>query len=311
MTVSIENLKIVTIEENKYKGAYAFEPLPTGFGYTIGNALRRVLLTSIKGAAATQLKVSGVNHQFTTIPGVKEDLIELTLNLKKIRFKLLGDNPVVVTIKKKGPGVVTAGDIEEVSDLKVMNKDLHIATLADSKTEFNAELIVETGVGYSPMEERQTSKIGVIVLDALFSPVLNSTFDVEPTRFADKTDLDKITLKLETDGSISPREAVKSAAEILKTYYAVIGSWQTGEEIPEFEESEEVSDIAPKSKSEDVSVDELPLQTRAINSLKKSGITALSQLAKLSEDELSDIKNLGEKSVEEIKKLLTKEGFRS
>jgi DNA-directed RNA polymerase subunit alpha len=310
MTVSIENLKIVTIEENKHNGVYAIEPLPTGFGYTIGNALRRVLLTSITGAAATQVKIAGVNHQFTTIPGVKEDLIELTLNIKKVRFKLQGNNPVVVTIKKKGPGVVTAGDIEELADIKVMNKDLHIATLADNKTEFNAEIVVECGVGYSPMEERQTSKIGVIVLDALFSPVLNASFDVEPTRFADRTDLDKITIKLETDGSVSPKEAVKKAAEILKDYYAVVQKWETEEEVSEFDGAEEVSDITSKSKSEDVGIEELPLQTRTINSLKKSGITSLSQLAKLSDEELSDIKNLGEKSVEEIKKLLSKEGLR-
>lgn len=307
MEVSIENLKINVIEESKTKGVYSFEPLPTGFGYTLGNAIRRVLLTSIKGAAVTQIKVAGANHQFTTLPGVKEDIVELTMNIKKIRFALHSNNPVVATIKKKGAGSVTAEDIEVSSEAEVLNKDLHLATLADSKSELNLELVIEPGVGYSPMEERQTSKIGVIVLDALFSPITAAHYSVEPTRFGGRTDLDKINLTVETDGSVSAKDSIKQAAKILRDYYDAFLRW----ELPITEEPEVVEEAneTETKVSEDVAIEELPLQTRTINALKKHGIDTLHQLSSKSDEELADIKNLGEKSLEEIKKLLKKEGF--
>jgi len=306
MIVTKENLKINPIKESNEISTYSVEPLPTGFGHTLGNALRRVLLTEIEGAAVTQVKIGGASHQFTTIPGVKEDVVQLTLNVKKLRFKIHTNNPVVATLKKKGAGVVTAKDLEIPSDLEVMNKDLHIATLADSKSELNIELIVEPGVGYSPMEERQTPKVGVIILDALFSPVLNVTYEVEPTRFGDKTDLDKLLITVETDGSVSPKQALVKASAILKGYYESFEQWEleTDKTVEPEEEDSAVVDV------EDVAVDELPLQTRTINALKKHGIDTLKQLAKKSDDEIADIKNLGEKSLEEIKKLLKKEGLR-
>lgn len=306
MIVSKENLKINPIKESNETSTYSVEPLPTGFGHTLGNALRRVLLTEIEGAAVTQIKIAGASHQFTTLPGVKEDVVQLTLNVKKLRFKIHTDNPVVATLKKKGAGPITAKDLEIPSDLEIMNKDLHLATLADSKSELNIELIVEPGVGYSPMEERQTSKVGVIVLDSLFSPVLNVTYAVEPTRFGDKTDLDKLLITVETDGSVSPKQALVKASGILKGYYESFEKWEleTDKSIEPEEESAALIDV------EDVAVDELPLQTRTINALKKHGIDTLKQLAKKSDDEIADIKNLGEKSLEEIKKLLKKEGLR-
>ena len=306
MIVTKENLKINPIKESNEISTYSVEPLPTGFGHTLGNALRRVLLTEIEGAAVTQVKIGGASHQFTTIQGVKEDVVQLTLNVKKLRFKIHTNNPVVATLKKKGAGVVTAKDLEIPSDLEVMNKDLHIATLADSKSELNIELIVEPGVGYSPMEERQTPKVGVIILDALFSPVLNVTYEVEPTRFGDKTDLDKLLITVETDGSVSPKQALVKASAILKGYYESFEQWEleTDKTVEPEEEDSAVVDV------EDVAVDELPLQTRTINALKKHGIDTLKQLAKKSDDEIADIKNLGEKSLEEIKKLLKKEGLR-
>ncbi|HBY09842.1 DNA-directed RNA polymerase subunit alpha [candidate division WWE3 bacterium RIFOXYC2_FULL_42_13] len=306
MIVSKENLKINPIKESNETSTYSVEPLPTGFGHTLGNALRRVLLTEIEGAAVTQIKIAGASHQFTTLPGVKEDVVQLTLNVKKLRFKIHTDNPVVATLKKKGAGPITAKDLEIPSDLEIMNKDLHLATLADSKSELNIELIVEPGVGYSPMEERQTSKVGVIVLDSLFSPVLNVTYAVEPTRFGDKTDLDKLLITVETDGSVSPKQALVKASGILKGYYESFEKWEleTDKSIEPEEENAALIDV------EDVAVDELPLQTRTINALKKHGIDTLKQLAKKSDDEIADIKNLGEKSLEEIKKLLKKEGLR-
>lgn len=305
MQVTKENLKINIVKENQTQGTYTIEPLPTGFGHTLGNGLRRVLLTSIEGAAITQVKISGTNHQFTTIPGVKEDVVEITLNLKKVRVKLHSKNPVVATLKKKGGGTITAGDIQVSSEAEILNKDLHIATLADSKTELNIELLIEPGVGYSAMEERQTSKVGVIVLDALFSPIINATYEVEPTRFADRIDLDKVTLNVETDGSIAPKQAIVEATKIVKGYYEVFEKWETT--LPASAESKEET---VSSKTEDVAIEELPLQTRTINALKKYGIDTLHELAKRSDDEIADIKNLGEKSLEEIKALLLKEGLR-
>ncbi|MBU1133106.1 DNA-directed RNA polymerase subunit alpha [Patescibacteria group bacterium] len=304
MEVTKENLKVKEVEEKGNKGTYSFEPLPTGFGYTLGNALRRVLLTSIEGAAITQIKIPSVSHQFTSIPGIKEDVVELTLNLKKVRFKIHSNAPVIATIEKKGGGKVTAKDIEVPGELEVMNKDQHIATLADSKSNLEIELIVEPGIGYSPMEERQTPKVGVIVLDALFSPVLNANYQVEPTRFGGRTDLDKIIIEIETDGSVTPKEAIVKASQILKNYYSTFEIWQTE---PEEEEKREVKKI---KLSEDISVDELPLQTRTVNALKKSGIETLHQLAEKSDEELADIKNVGEKSLTEVKELLEKEGLR-
>jgi len=305
MEVTKENLKINTIKEEGNMGVYSYEPLPTGFGYTLANALRRVLMSSIKGSAATQVKIAGATHQFTTINGVKEDVVEITLNLKKLRFKSHSDEPVVVTISKKGPGKITAKDIETTSDVEIMNKDQLIATLADSKSKLEMEMVIEQGIGYSPMEERQTSKMGVIVLDALFSPIISANYEIVPTRFGGRTDLDKITFTIETDGSISPKDAIKEASKILKEYYISFQEWKADVE-------EEVKE-KPKSSvkmGDDVSVEELPLQTRTINALKKSKIMSLHELAKKSNEELEDIKNIGEKSLQEIKDLLDKEGYR-
>jgi DNA-directed RNA polymerase subunit alpha len=307
MQVTKENLKVYALTETKNLGVYAIEPLPTGFGYTLANALRRVLLTSIKGAAVTQIKVAGVNHQFTTLPGVKEDVVELTMNIKKLRIKLHSDATVIATLKKKGAGEVKAKDIELSSEAEILNKDLHIATLADPKSEINIEFTIEPGVGYSPMEERQTNKVGVIVLDALFSPVTAANYSVEPTRFGDKIELDKVTMTVETDGSVTPKQTIIQASQILKDYYSTIMDWEA--ESKESLSDTKADETAPKI-SEDVSVEELPLQTRTVNALKKQGIKTLHELAQKSDEEIADIKNLGEKSLEEIKKLLVKEGMR-
>jgi len=307
MNLNLENLKISTVKEDKNLGVFEIEPLPTGFGTTLGNSLRRVLLSSIKGAAVTQVKIAGVSHQFTTIQGVKEDVVEVTLNLKKLRVQLHGENPVIVTIKKKGPGAVTGADIITSSEVEVMNKDLHIATLADSKSEFTAELTIEPGEGYSPMEERQTSKIGVIVLDAVFSPIISAMYKVEPTRFGKRADYDKLTLTIETDGSVSPLQSLKGSADVLRAFYQSVFEGGNQEE----EVAQEADSEPKKTKhTEVIAIEELPLQTRTINALKKHGIDTLEQLSKKTDDDLADIKNLGEKSLNEIKKLLEKEGYR-
>jgi DNA-directed RNA polymerase subunit alpha len=306
MEINIENIKINKVSETEFKGVFNIEPLPTGFGATLGNSLRRVLMTSIEGAAVTQVKIAGVTHQFTTLPGVKEDIVEITLNLKKLRFNMHTNNPVIATIKAKGPKDITAADIEISSDAEVINTDQHIATLANNKTELTIELVIEKGMGYSPMEERQTNKIGVIVLDALFSPISNVTYEVASTLFGHRADLDKLILNIETDGSITPEDALTQSANLLATYFKHVAKGETKEQL---ESTEEIVDNKPRN-TENIAIEELPLQTRTINALKKQGIDTLQQLAKMSNEEIADIKNLGEKSLGEIKKLLEKEGYR-
>jgi len=308
MLVNATDLKILPISEKGNKGVFVLDPLPAGFGHTVGNSLKRTLMTCLEGSAITQVKISGVDHQFTSIPGVKEDVVEVTLNLKKVRFINHSKNPVAASISKKGPGTVTAGDIEISSEVEVINKDLVIATLNDKTTTFKAELVVETGVGYSPMEERQTSKIGVIVLDALYSPIISAHYEVDDTRFGKITNLDRITLTVETDGSILAKDAVLQSSHILRDYYAKMANWDGKTEEPE---TAEITLGESKAKGHDTTaVEELPLPTRTINALKKQGIENLGDLGSKSDEDLSDIKNLGDKSVEEIKKLLKKEGYR-
>lgn len=307
MQIQPTNLIISTLEEGTNQNTFSFGPLPKGYGYTIGNALRRVLLTSLEGAAVTQIKISGADHQFATIPGIKEDVVELTLNFKKLRFKSFTKNPIVATIDVTGPGEVTAKDIEISSEVEILNKDLHIATLADKKTNFKVELIIETGLGYSPMESRESNKIGTITIDATFSPVLSVSYKVEPTRFGKELDLDKLILSVETDGSIMPRDAVKVSASILSDFLGCIKEWDAYNK----EEKEEKKEVKPETtkQNDNTLIEDLPLPTRTINALKKHGIETLGQLASKKDEELADIKNLGEKSVLEIKKLLKKEGI--
>lgn len=303
--LTASDLKIVKVLEEGSSGVFTFEPLPLGFGNTLGNTLRRVLYTSLEGAALTQVKLTGVVHQFSTITGVKEDVVEVSLNLKQVRVKMHTKNPVIGSITKKGPGVVTAGDIDFPSDAEVVNKDLVLATLSDTKAKFEAEVVVELGVGYSPVEERETSKVGVILLDCMFSPVVSVSYSVEPARFGKRVDLDKLTLKVETDGTLSPWEAVSKSADMLTEFFSAVAKGSSG--------AEELTDEAgtpSKVDKKNLLIEDLPVSNRAINALKKFGLKTLKDLADMSDSQIYDIKNLGEKSVNEIVELLKKEGFR-
>lgn len=300
--LTAEDLKISKVSEDGLTGVYTFEPLPSGFGNTLGNTLRRVLYSSLKGAALTQVKITGAVHQFSSITGVKEDVVEITLNLKQVRVKVHGDNPVIGSVSKKGPGVVTAGDIEFSSDAEVVNKDLVIATLADSKSKFEAEVVAEPGVGYSPVEERETSKVGVILLDALYSPVLSVNYAVEPARFGKRVDLDKLTLTVKTDGTLTPWEAVSDSAKILTDFFTAIAKGGKQEVVEGQEEAVEGGKVK--------TIEGLGVSNRALNALKKAGLKTVAELAKMSDEQIGDIKNLGEKSVDEIMAVLKKEGYR-
>ncbi len=205
------------------------EPFFYGYGRTIGNALRRVLLSSLPGAAVTAVKIKGVQHEFTAIPGVLEDALTVILNLKGLRLKCHSESPVKLTLKKTGKGEVTAADFDSNADVEIMNKDLQIATLTDDKSDFEMEITIGRGRGYSPTEEREPSgEIGLIAIDSLFSPVRNVGFKVEPTRVGEITDYDKLTMKIETDGSITPEEAVKQSVAILLDHYNLIAEKLNG-----------------------------------------------------------------------------------
>lgn len=293
-------LKFTKISESKNSAVFTFEPLPSGFGQTLGSVLRRTALTSIRGAAVTSYRIPGVTHQFTSIDGIKEDLVEVSLNLKELRFKLHSEGSFEGKISKKGPGIVTAGDIEVSSEVEIVNKDAVIATISDKNTTFEMDLTIDSGVGYSPVEGRENAKLGIVLVDALFSPVLGVSYNVENTRVGRQSGLDKLTITVDTDGSIKPEEVIKVSSAILRDFFAKFASSEDSQKIEELFQHASVAEI----KSDNSSVDDLPLLTRTINALKKHGIYTLADLRSKSDEEIADIKNLGEKSIEEIKKLL-------
>lgn len=246
-----ETVKIKTVSEDDKNGVFEIEGLYTGYGLTIGNALRRVLLSSIPGAAITQVKIKGVGHEFSTIPHVIEDVVEICLNLKKIRFRAFVDEPQILTLKVKGEKEVTAEDIEANSNVEVISKDAHIATISGKSGELDLELTVERGLGYVPVEARKTEKlaIGVIALDAIFTPVIKVSFTVENMRVEDRTDYNLLRLAIETDGSLTPSAALRKSSKILQDHFVKIAEIAVKEsEIAPLEEKEEKKKSKSKKK---------------------------------------------------------------
>ncbi|MFA6495304.1 MAG: DNA-directed RNA polymerase subunit alpha [Candidatus Paceibacterota bacterium] len=226
-----KNVIIKKVSETPAKGVFEIAGLYTGYGITMGNALRRVLLSSLPGAAITQVKIKGVKHEFSTMPGVLEDIVDIVLNLKKVRFAFFADEPQVLVLHKKGEGAVTAADIEGNAQVSVVNPDEHIATITAKGAEFDMELIVEKGLGYSPVESRKMEKlpVGSIALDSIFTPVINVNIEVENMRVGDRTDFNKLVLTIETDGTISPSRALHKAANILKDHLEIVSQIETTE----------------------------------------------------------------------------------
>ena len=297
-----ETQTAVKVEKNTSElGVFVVGPLPKGFGHTLGNTLRRTLLSSLPGAAISQVKFEGVSHQFSTIPGVKEDVVDLTLNLKQVRLKIEGERPVALTIFQKGPGKVTAGDIEAPAGVEIVNKDLHLATLADKKTNLEAELVAEPGRGYVSCEERET-KIGVIPLDCVFTPVLNVSYKVEPTRVGQVSDYDQLTIEITTDKTIKPLEALVEASAILIRFFGRLGLGDKAKSTP-------MRKATGATTTQKVGLDELDIPLRILNSIKKAKISSANELAQRSHEELLAIKNIGEKAAKEIEKALEKEGL--
>ena len=304
--------RIVHEEINEDRGVFVIEPLDRGFGYTFGNSLRRVLLSSLEGAAVTAVKIEGVSHEFTTLPGVREDVTDIILNLKNLIVLLHGESPEIeVHIAKKGAGAVTAADIQAPADLEILNPDLELANLND-KGKLEMTLTIGKGRGYVPAELNRgpETTIGVIPIDSIFSPVRRVSYDVEAARVGQRTDYDKLRLDVTTDGSIEPRDAIGQAAEILIRQLAIFTDL---ENMDDFRGSGS-EDLAPEQPSgagamENFPIEELELGVRSYNCLKRVGIETIGDLVSKSENELAAIPNFGKKSIEEVKETLATQGL--
>ncbi len=291
------NFNLVSQQGNK--AILHIEPLDKGFGHTLGNALRRVMLTALPGAAATQVSIDGVSHQFTTLDGLQENIIDFLMGLKQIAFKLEDDEPVVIKINQKGKKQLTAADLDCPTGVSIANPNQHLGTLTSDKAKLKAEITIDKGQGYVPAEDHATNEIGVIPLDSVFTPVLNAHYTIEATRVGRRTDLDKIVMEVQTNGTIDPQKAVEDAARILAAYFTQLYAPVV------YEEAEGLV-----LTGLDQSIDDLELPTRLINALKKGGFKRLSDFAKATRDDLLKVKNLGEKSIDEIISILNKKGVK-
>lgn len=318
----VPRISTETVEENR--GSFTIEPLDRGFGYTFGNSLRRVLLSSLAGAAVTSVRIEGVAHEFSTIPGVKEDVTDIVLNLKGVVCRMHSDAteieaPLVVT----GPGEITAKDIDLPSGVEILNPDAHIATL-EKKTKLEVYLTIGRGRGYRPAEENKSSDqpIGVIPIDSIFSPVRRVAYAVEQARVGQKTDFDKLTLDIETDGSIDPHAALREAAEILISQLAI---FTDADRVIELRDTGSLGALEPgmvggagapgnaggrpANAMDDILIEELELGVRSYNCLKRAGIQTVGDLISKTENELNAIPNFGKKSIDEVIETLESRGL--
>ena len=309
LMVEIEKPRIECIENPNggTYGKYVVEPLERGYGTTLGNALRRILLSSLPGTAVTTIKINGVQHEFTTIPGIKEDVTQIVLNVKKIIAKLYSTGTKTVYIQASGEGEVTAGDIKADGEVEILNPELHIATLGPDAS-LNMELTMSHGRGYVPADRNKPMQpvIGVIPVDSIYSPVLKVNYTVENTRVGNMTDFDKLTLEVWTDGTISARDAVSLGAKILCDHFILftdlsetVGNSSTVVEKPE----------AQRNKVLEMTIEELDLSVRSFNCLKRANINTVQDLIEKTEDEMMKVRNLGRKSLEEVMNKLSLMGL--
>ena len=299
MTKVIHNPALANIDEHSATSAtFTIEPLHTGYGNTLGNSLRRVLLSSILGGAIVAFRIEGVSHEFTTVPGVKEDVVDIMLNLKQVCLNVHSDEPLELRLEKKGAGVIRAGDIKTTGDVEVINKDFVIATIDDPKKSVVMDLVVEAGRGYRTIEESSLSRVhsDMIALDAVFSPVLRVRFKVDSTRVGQETNLDKLLITVETDGSITPREAFEEAAAILVNQYTALAGSTTVEAAPALGQ-----DSDDESSELNTPVEELNLSARTANALINNDIRTVHDLVTLSEQDLRELKGFGSKALDEVK----------
>ncbi|HMM19631.1 MAG TPA: DNA-directed RNA polymerase subunit alpha [Selenomonadales bacterium] len=311
MEIEKPKIEIVEISEDNRYGRFVCEPLERGYGITLGNSLRRILLSSLPGAAVTSVKIDGVLHEFSTVPGVREDVTDIILNLKELYVKLYGDEAKVVRIDTEGEGEVKAGDIIVDPDVEILNPELHIATLAPGGA-LRMELTVERGRGYVPADKNKKADhvIGVIPVDSIFSPILKVNYSVTDTRVGNVTDYDKLTLEVWTDGSIRPEEAVSKAASVLvahlKLFQNIAGTAAEDDSGDgPFTESAEESG----AKTMEMTIEDLELSVRSYNCLKRAGINTVAELVQKSEEDMMKVRNLGRKSLDEVKKKLAELGL--
>ncbi len=303
--IELENPQIESVEEAGTYAKYEAGPLQAGYGVTLGNALRRVLLSSLEGAAVTSIQIRDVYQEFSTIPGVKEDVTQIVLNVKKLRLKSFAAHPVQLRLIKSGAGAVTAADVAESADVEIINPDLVLMTLDTDDVTIEMDLTVERGVGYLGAERAEALPIGVIAVDAIFTPVRKVNYWVEGMRVGQMTNFDKLTMEIETDGTITPEEALSRSAEILVNQFrpfvtigmaAVPQAAATG-----------VAALPPNML--DMPIEELDLPMRAYNSLKRNNIVKVGQLLQLKDDDLLRMRNFGKKSLDEMKERLRMRGF--
>jgi DNA-directed RNA polymerase subunit alpha len=293
-------------EEDDNRQRFAISPLEPGFGHTLGNSLRRTLLSSIPGAAVTQIRFDEALHEFTTIPGVKEDVTDLLLNMKDIVLRVHSDEPVTLRCDKRGPGDVTAGDLQLTADAEVLNTDLHLATL-NAKGRLAMDVTAERGRGYASAERnKRSSTIGVIPVDSIFSPVRRVAFSVEPVRVEQSTDFDRLVLDIETDSSLTPREALASAGETLRSLVGLVAEL---EDEPQGLELGEVGTTTSGSPDLDLPIEDLDLSERPRNCLKRAQVNTIGELVDRSAEDLLAITNFGQKSLDEVIQRLDERGL--
>jgi DNA-directed RNA polymerase subunit alpha len=305
MSKLIHTPRLANITDHSDTSAtFAVEPLHPGYGMTLGNSLRRVLLSSIGGAAVTAFRINGVSHEFTTIKGVKEDVVALMLNLKGVRFKVYSDEPQTLTLTKKGKGVIKAKDIQANAEVEVVNPDQVIGHIDDEKANVTIELVVETGRGYRPLDEQGMGRkiSDMIMMDALFTPVTRVRYKVENTRVGQMTDLDRLLITIDTDGSITPRDAFEEAAAILVNQYTALAGQTRVEAAPSLgASSTDGGDDADEPAELMTSIEDLNLSARTTNALVNNDIHTIKDLLSLSEAELRDLKGFGNKALDEVK----------
>lgn len=286
------------VDNNDTSATFVIEPLHAGYGNTLGNSLRRVLLSSIRGGAIVAFRIEGATHEFTTVSGIQEDVVDITLNLKGINLKVEGDEPVELRLEKKGAGVITAGDIKTTADVEVLNPEQVICTVDDPKKTVVIDFVVDSGRGYQTIEESSAKRLhsDMIAVDAMFSPVVRVRFKVDPTRVGQETNLDKLELTVETDGTLSPRDAFEEAAAILVNQYSALAGATTVESAPALgtEEADETSEL-------NTSIEELGLSARTANALINNEIRTVHDLVTLSEQDLRELKGFGTKALDEVK----------
>ena len=304
--IELETPQIQPVSEAVNHGTYEASPLTAGYGVTLGNALRRVLLSSLEGAAVTSIQVRDVYQEFSTIPGVKEDVTQIVLNVKKLRLKSFANHPVQLRLIKQGAGPVVAGDIAETADVEIINSDLVLMTIDSDDTRIEMDLTVERGVGYLAAERSEALPIGVIAVDAIFTPVRKVNYWVESTRVGQMTNFDKLTIEIETDGTITPEEALSRSADTLVRQFQPfvtvgvepVAPAHTASGIPQL-----------PANMLDMPIEELDLPMRAYNSLKRNNIVKVGQLLQLKDDDLLRMRNFGKKSLDEMKERLRMRGF--